>query len=135
MTRYTRDGKRIVHRNPRHEVPGELLAAINAGAAEVTDLRAGRDNLQSRVRQLEHAAYVTRVAADAAKDPGMRKMLDNRAASIQQDAGSARVKLSRAERTLGERESALGHLHREARAWQRGDMADIQDEPDGPAED
>lgn len=116
-------------------MPRELIGAISAGAAEVTDLRAGRDDLQSQVRRLDHAAFKARVAADAATDTGTRKMLDNRAAQLQREAGSARVNLRRAERTLGERESALGHLHREARAWQRGDMADIQDEPDGPAED
>src|SRR2546430_15845239 len=108
MPRYSRDGKRIVTRQPKAEVPPGLLLAIEAGAAEVTNLRAGRDDLRSRVRQLDHAAFEARLAADAATDPGLRKILDNRAARFQQEAGTARVKLSRAERTLGGHELALG---------------------------
>lgn len=121
MPRYTLDGKRIVNRPPRFEVPGSLLADIDAGAAKVLKLRGEVDDLKAHIRKLEHGAYRAGVAADTARAAGLRKVLYDRADILSRQASDARGRLGHAERSLGEHELALGRLHQEARAWQRGD--------------
>lgn len=121
MTRYTLDGKRLVNRPVRFEVPAELLADIDGQAVEVIQFRKDRDGLQSRIRGLELDARQAQSVADATAVRGMRKILADRAAQLRQQAADVKVRLGRTERTLAERELALGRLHREAQAWQRGD--------------
>ena len=47
--------------------------------------------------------------------------LHDKAGQIAQRAGSVRAALGRSEKSLTVQESALGSLHGEARAWQRGE--------------
>jgi hypothetical protein len=123
MARYTLDGKRIVNRPARFPVPQELLADIDGQAAKVLKLRADRDGSQSRIRGLELDARQAQAVADATAVRGMRKILNDKAVQLRQQAADVKVRLSRTERTLAEHEAALGALHQEARAWQRGELA------------
>lgn len=121
MPRYTPDGKRIVNRMPRFEVPAGLLADIDGQAAKVTRLRTERDGSQSRIRGLERDAQQAGFAADVTTVRGLRKILNDHAVQLRQQAGHARVRLARAERSLADHMTTLRGLHAEARTWQRGE--------------
>lgn len=127
MTRYAPDGKRILNRKPRYEVPGRLLGDIDGHAARVIKLRRDVRDQDRHAGNLAHQAYRVAAAADSAADRGLRKMLHDQAERLRQTAGNARVRLGKMERTLGESEQALRELHRTAGAYQRGEHEDDQD--------
>jgi hypothetical protein len=120
VPRYSRDGKRLVTRKPRAEVPAEVLASIDMEASKVLKLRGDVDGLRGHARRLGHTAYRVAFAADMATHPGLRKALYDQAAQLERQAGEARVRVSRAERDLAGRMQALRGLHRQARAYQQG---------------
>jgi hypothetical protein len=122
VARYSRAGKRIVNRPARTTVPVGLLRQIDAGAAKVLQGQRDRDDMDGHARRLGHRAYEAMVAADAATEPTARLRLYEEAGRLEQQAGTARMALSRAERALGEDRTALGALHARARRWQRGEQ-------------
>lgn len=124
MTRHTRDGKRIVNRKPRYEVPAELLRDLDVQAVKVMSLRKDMDDLAYKVRWYDHEAYKAGFRADTATSPGLRKAEYDRADRLKAKANSARNRLSRTERTLADHEQALGEFHRTARQYQRGEHED-----------
>jgi hypothetical protein len=129
LPRYTRDGKRIVNRPVRHEVPAGLLAGIDGLAVKVVKLQRDRDSLQDHARRLEHQAYRAGFAADTATVPGLRKALNDQAVRLQRQAAAARFRLGRAERDLGGQMRDLRDMHTVARAYRRGELSE-DDEDD-----
>ena len=124
MPRLTPSGKRIVHRKPTFPVPPGLLATIDAQAVKVLQLRDDCADLRARVSRVNRQAFEAGFEADLASDPELRKILSDRANRLSGQASTLWAELDRAAQMLQEQESQLSGLHREAKAWRRGERAE-----------
>jgi hypothetical protein len=105
--------------------PPALLRAIDAQAAKVLQLRDYRDDLESRARQLEHDAYVTRFEASLTRDRGLRKLLSDHADRLVGQAGTTRMELDGVQKSLAQDELALDGLHARARQSLRDEAGSL----------